>query len=146
SNGLPGDWNAIYSHGFDANATIAIDHATIRYGGWPVAGGENTLVGNFNDSSSLSVTNSNLEFTPPGMYAVRNASAAPPADARFNWWGNPSGPRRDDQACPPIAASGSKVSCNVDFGSFLSSPASVPPPTIDPKPAILLIHGWNSSC
>ena len=75
-------------------------------------------------------------------YGINNRDTETPLRAENNWWGSDTGPR-DDNGCNPTGT-GSKVSENVFFKPFLSSPNEDPGPVAPGDARLLSIEpqGW----
>jgi hypothetical protein len=115
-------------------ANLSINHSTIQYNSYYWGEASTIYVAG---GGALSVSNSTISNNS-SLYAVRNNEATI-ADARYNWWGDPSGPGSDRAVCyydesgqpvyNPATGSGDRVSCNVLFDPWLSSPPDNFPPT-----------------
>jgi len=111
----------------DPNASLSFANGT-------VSNGLSNGIG-FRAGAAINVSNSTIAGNAGrGVYK----DDAPLADARHNWWGDPSGPRSD--GCSTATGTGDAVSCNVLFAPWLTAPPQnfepgpLPTPTPTPTP------------
>ncbi len=109
------------SFGVYSNASTSIIGSKIRFN----QNGFGGFVANNKINSSTIAGNAN--------YGVQASSAS--VDARYNFWGDVTGPRSDGQGCNTAIGSGDKISCNVDWKPHTDSAGN--PVTVIPFQATL---------